>query len=44
MNNLLSNFRNNGKLCLFCDAVYLTTAVTLPIALPFIIIAMTVSQ
>jgi len=44
MNSFISNLRRNDKVCFFCDAVYLTSAVTLPIALPFVIIAMAAAQ
>jgi hypothetical protein len=44
MITLISNLRNNDKVCLFCDGICLMTAVSLPIALPFLIIAMAAAQ
>jgi hypothetical protein len=42
MNNFFLNLRQNGKVCLICDAIYLASALTLPIALPFIIISLAI--
>jgi len=38
----VDRLRENEKVCVFCDAVQMVTLMTLPIAIPFIIMYMTI--